>query len=110
MSATLTRQGHKPQRAANPREATDRLMASSFDLILMDVDMPEMDGISFTRLLADNPRFLAYQNVPIIMVTGKSDPGVMGDSFEAGAAFFLQKPFSPRELLDTVRMVLHTRG
>lgn len=107
MELTLKRSGHRVVQAEHARDAVDELRGGSFDIILMDVDMPQMDGVSFTRLLNENPRFLAFQKIPIVMVTGKDEPGVMDDSFDAGAVYFLRKPFTPNELLDTVRLVLH---
>lgn len=106
LTLTLERQSHRPTACKDPADAVTQLKGSTFDLILLDIDMPEMDGLSFARLLRDNPRFLRYRPVPIIMITGKTDPGVMGDSFDAGAVYFLSKPFTPREVLDTISLVL----
>jgi len=108
MGRTLEREGHRVIQAADARLAVDALSAQTFDLILMDIDMPGMSGLELTRLLRDNPRFLGYQHMPIVMVTGNTD--AMGDAFDAGAVYFLEKPFTPRELLDTVRTVSHTES
>ena len=110
MDVTLRRHGHKMRAAEDPKVAVDMISNQSFDLILMDIDMPNMNGVEFTKLLRDNPSFLHYANGPIVMVTGRTDPGIMSESFDAGAVYFLQKPFETRELIDTVRLVLHTVG
>ena len=108
MSRTLEGEGHHVVRAPDARAAVDALGAATFDLILMDIDMPGMSGLELTRLLRENPRFLNYQHVPIVMVTG--DTEAMAESFDAGAVYFLEKPFNPRELLDTVRTVVHAES
>lgn len=109
MQTVLERETHKVDCAPGAKEAVDLLSLRTYDAILMDIDMPGMNGIELTRLLRDNPRFLGYRDTPVIMVTGKTDPNTMGESFDAGAVFFLQKPFGPRELNDTVRVVLQTQ-
>ena len=108
LKLALERKGHKVTTAADPTHAVDELTVGTYDLILLDIDMPKMDGLSFARLLRENPRFLSYRPVPIVMMTGNDDPGVMASSFDAGAVYFLSKPFTPREVADTVRMVLTT--
>ncbi|MFT7621916.1 MAG: CheY-like chemotaxis protein [Myxococcota bacterium] len=106
----LERAQHKVDEASDPKEAVDKLAMRDYDAILMDIEMPRMSGLEFIRLLKDNPRFLHYQDTPIIVVSGNTDPGIMAESFEAGAVYHLQKPFTPAELMDTVRVVLHARG
>ena len=107
MAATaLVRSGHKVTTAISPVEAARHLPSSEFDLILMDIDMPGMDGLSFARLLQENPHYLAFRDVPIVIISGSSRPGIFADSLEANAVFFLAKPFSLEDLSRTVRLVL----
>jgi CheY-like chemotaxis protein len=108
VSRVLGRDGHRVTTASNPSEATKELQQHVFDAMLLDIDMPEMDGLTFSKLLQDNPRFLGYADMPVIIVSGRTDPGIMGESFDAGAVYFLQKPFETNELRDTVRLVLKT--
>ena len=107
MKTTLERADYMVHLAADPAEAVLLLEGNTFDAVLLDVDMPDMDGVTFTRLLKQNPSILGNPDVPILMVTGRDDPGIMGESFDAGAQYFVKKPFSPRELLQAVRLVLH---
>ena len=98
--------GHQVVLAVDAREAVAHLEAGPFDMILLDQELPVMSGIDFARLLQDSPRLTGLQQTPVVMVTGSDAPGLMSESFEAGAAYFLSKPFSPNELLSTVRLVV----
>ena len=106
MRTALERGGYQVTTASSPKEAVSILEHERFDAVLLDVDMPNMDGVSFARVLRQNPTILGHRDVPILMVTGRDDPGVIGESFDAGAQFFVKKPFSPRELLHAIRLVL----
>ncbi|MDM7934861.1 MAG: response regulator [Methanothrix sp.] len=86
--------GYQADTAGNGREVLLALEGRSYDLVLMDIQMPEMDGLEATRIIRqrwpDGPR--------IIMVTSV-DPQLCRDScFDAGADDFLNKPVSPEEL------------
>ena len=82
--------------AASGAEALKLLANSRPDLILMDVQMPEMSGIETTRRLKTLPRFA---DVPVIMITGQSAGKVVVDSLKAGAADFLVKPLERDKLV-----------
>lgn len=73
------------------------------DLILMDVDLPDMDGVEATRQLKCVDRFAG---VPVLMITGRSDRSVVEQSARAGAAGFLVKPFNKETLLAKVEHCL----
>ena len=85
--------------ATSGAEALKLLGKSRPDLILMDVQMPEMDGIELTRRLKAVPRLA---DVPVIMITGKSAGNVVVDSLKAGAADFVVKPFDRDTLIAKV--------
>ena len=102
----LERDGHRLAHAPDAREAVAQLRASSFDLVLLDAAVPGIDGVSFARMLAESPRLLGLATLPVVMMTSSDQAGLMADSFEAGAAYVLTKPYTPRELSDVVRLVL----
>ncbi len=77
------------------------------DVIITDYMMPEMDGLTLLRKLRAEPR---TQNIPVIMLTAKSQVQNRIESREAGAEVFLNKPFSPRELRSSVSQLLEQRG
>ena len=85
--------------AASGAEALNIMRETRPDLVLMDVQMPDMDGIEVTRRLKSVPRFAT---VPIVMITGKSEGNVVVESLKAGAADFVVKPFDRDKLIAKV--------
>jgi diguanylate cyclase (GGDEF)-like protein len=73
----------------NGRAALNAALQPDVGLVLLDVDMPEMDGYEVCRKLRQYP---ALRNVPVIMVTGHDDSGAINHAFEAGATDFITKP------------------
>jgi len=74
------------------------------DLILLDIDMPEMDGFEAMKILSSDPKF---KNIPVIFLTAKQDTESEIRGFELGAIDFISKPFSPPVLLKRVEVYLH---
>src|SRR5688572_5323349 len=89
--------------AANGREALERTRSEMPDLVVMDVMMPEMDGF---QALREMKRDTNIKDIPVIMLTtrGRSTDALAG--MEAGASFYLAKPFSTFELLAHVKQIL----
>jgi diguanylate cyclase (GGDEF)-like protein len=77
-----------------------------FDLILMDFTMPEIDGMEATRRLKANARF---QDLPIIIVTARTEPEILTQAFEAGAMDYVTKPLNRPELIARVRSALRLK-
>jgi two-component system cell cycle response regulator DivK len=73
------------------------------DLILMDVQLPKMSGLEATRILRADER---TKNIPIVVITSFALSGDRERATEAGAAGYLAKPYSPKELLMIVRQFL----
>jgi DNA-binding NarL/FixJ family response regulator len=88
--------------AATGREAYDAVCATGADVVLMDVRMPELDGLAATRLISDDPS-LAQVKV-LILTTFEIDDYVYG-ALRAGASGFLGKSAEPRELVEAIRTV-----
>ncbi len=85
--------------AASSHEALKALANSPTDLILMDVMMPQVDGLQTTLQIRAVPR---YASIPVIMVSGWSDGAVVRDSLKAGANDFIVKPVEPAALLSKI--------
>jgi CheY-like chemotaxis protein len=81
--------------AFNGHEAVDRVFAGDFDLVLMDIQMPVMDGLSATRLIRADRRFA---NLPIIAMTAHAMVGDYKISLDAGMTDHLPKPIDPNSL------------
>jgi two-component system cell cycle response regulator DivK len=77
------------------------------DLILMDIQLPVLDGHEATRRIKQNPELRA---IPIIVVTSYALSGDDAKAMAAGADGYVAKPFSPRELLATIRKFLPEAG
>ena len=100
---TLRGAGHAVTEAENGQLALDVARGSTFDLVLADVNMPVMDGISMVRELRAMD---AYRGVPILMLTTESHTEKKMEGKAAGATGWLVKPFDPEQLLATVKRVL----
>lgn len=102
----LNKQGHKVEVASNGHEAVRLAAQGSFDLILMDVQMPEMDGLQATaaiRALPSRPR------VPIVAMTAFAMPGDRERCLAAGMDEYLAKPLDVRKLKEVMESLLRPR-
>jgi two-component system sensor histidine kinase/response regulator len=102
----LEKMGHKITIANNGVEAIARLKASSFDLVLMDIQMPQMDGITATRsvrLQETNGSF----HLPIIAMTAHAMKGDRERCLEAGMDEYVSKPIDTKELKLAISKVMH---
>ncbi len=94
--------GFEVVEACDGLEALDLVAERLFDLIVMDVGLPRLDGVATTRRLKEDPK---TSSIPIIMLTARSGSGDVVKGFEAGAQEYLFKPFDVAELLARVRTV-----
>jgi two-component system, sensor histidine kinase and response regulator len=101
----LTRAGHAAQTAATGLQAIEALRSGAFDVVLMDVQMPEMDGLEATRRLRQEP---CFANLPIIALTAHALDGDRERCLEAGMDDYLPKPFTAEQLLSALEK--WTRG
>ncbi|MFO8166028.1 MAG: response regulator [Thermodesulfobacteriota bacterium] len=103
MHDLLTRKGYEVIEAVNGLEGVDAAEAHRPDLILLDIQLPGIDGYEATRRIKANPNL---QMIPIIVVTSYALSGDDMKAFEAGCDAYVAKPFSPRDLLAKVREYL----
>ena len=104
VSLYLKRAGYQVQVAADGKQAMTILEKQIPDFIILDLMLPEIDGLSLTRWLRDR------SNVPIIMVTARREEIDRIAGLEMGADDYVVKPFSPQELVSRVRAVLRRTG
>ncbi|MEZ5652314.1 MAG: response regulator [Burkholderiaceae bacterium] len=95
--------GFDTDAADNGRHALERLRQRRPDLLVVDLEMPEMDGLALTRAVRELP---GAQRLPIIMITSRASSRVRALAMEAGANHFLAKPFSEDELAALVVGIL----
>jgi PAS domain S-box-containing protein len=103
----LEKNGHAVTVANNGREAVTAARAGDFDLVLMDVQMPEMDGFEATDSIRDREKETG-KHVPIIAMTAHAMKGDRERCLEAGMDSYVAKPIRAAELFDAIRDVLGT--
>lgn len=103
ISFTLTAAGHAVLEAVDGAEALRILKSRPVDLVISDVNMPNMDGLTLTRQLRALPQF---QRTPIILLTTESTPERKAEGRAAGATGWIIKPFQQEQLLAVVAKVL----
>ncbi len=96
----LNKEGYQVESAFDGSEALKKARSVRPDLIILDIMMPEMDGLAVCRELRKT------SNVPIIMLTARSDDVDRIVGLELGADDYVTKPFNPRELVARVKAVL----
>jgi CheY-like chemotaxis protein len=95
MNLMLTRMGHIPTVAARGEEGLAAARSGQFDLVILDLMMPDLDGYEVARRLRADDR---TRNLPILIFTARSQPADEAGAFEAGADDYLSKPTDPQEL------------
>lgn len=96
--------GYVVMRAKNGREAVE--MAPNADLILMDIEMPEMDGLEATRRIRSQEKADGSHPIPILALTGHAVQGYRDRCLAAGCTAYLTKPIRKQSLIDAVRVAL----
>ena len=96
----LEDEGYRVKEAENGIAAVEKAAAEIPDLVLMDIEMPEMNGLEATRLLKEKP---ATNRVPVIVLTGLNETEDRIKAFNCGAMDYLTKPFDTHELLARVK-------
>ena len=103
VSFTLKGAGYDVVEAADGVQALNIAKTRSVNLVITDVNMPNMDGISLIRELRALP---SYKFTPLLMLTTESSPEKKQEGKAAGATGWIVKPFNPEQLLSTVKKVL----
>lgn len=103
MQLTLTGEGYEVKQTSDGIEALEFARQRTADLVLTDINMPRMDGLSLIRELRSIP---AYKCVPMLVITTESGQERKLLGKEAGATGWLVKPFNTQQLLATIARVL----
>jgi adenylate cyclase len=92
LQRALTQQGYAVTTAENGRQALERLGAEPFDLVLLDILMPEMDGYQTLEQIKGSA---ALRHIPVIMISAVEEMASVVRCIEMGATDYLAKPFNP---------------
>ena len=106
LEGQLDRLGYDVRQAADGVEALEAVEHEEPDLVLLDIDMPRMDGLTLCRRLKADP---VRRLVPVVLITAYQDRETRLQGLEAGADDFLTKPFDSAELLVRTKALLHDR-
>ena len=99
----LEQKGFVITTAAGGAEALKVLGEEDFDLVLLDVMMPEIDGFTVCRRIKEEPR---TKEIPVIFLTAKGGGEALAEGFESGAIMYINKPFTAKKLLTIVNTML----
>jgi two-component system chemotaxis response regulator CheY len=103
--SVLEAAGFRVHEAANGMEGYEKILIHEFDLLIIDVNMPKMDGYTMIRAVRADA---AVRRVPAVFVSTESDDKDAALAFEAGGNFYLVKPVDPVELTDVARLMTGT--
>lgn len=103
VSFVLQSAGYTVAEAKDGADGIAKAQAGSYDLILTDQNMPNVDGLTLIKTLRATA---AYKSTPILMLTTESSDSMKTQGREAGATGWLVKPFDPGKLLDIVKKVI----
>lgn len=104
----LERAGFEVDQAVNGIEAMEKVLATIFDLVIVDVNMPKMDGFSFVRALRRSAPEVAV--VPALMITTEAGAEDLREARLAGANFYLVKPISENDLRRHAAVLMGARA
>lgn len=105
VTVTLERAGYKVEAVYNGRDAWERVQKNQYDLAVLDIMMPYMDGFELTKNIraSQEPRI---RDLPIIMLTAKSQDADIFQGWQHGCDAYLTKPFNPQELITFMKRIL----
>jgi two-component system sensor histidine kinase/response regulator len=106
LGKTLKKENYHVEFATDGKTALEWINNQDFDLILLDIMMPEMDGYEVCRIIRTDKK---YDNIPVIFLTAETSKESVLKGFEIGAQDFVTKPFDSRELLARVRTHLEIK-
>ncbi|EEX94796.1 chemotaxis regulator [Vibrio orientalis CIP 102891 = ATCC 33934] len=103
VSHTLRDAGYDVETANDGRDALSKVTAGKFDVVISDVNMPNMGGFELVKALREKPQ---YKFIPILMLTTETSTDKKQQGKSAGATGWLVKPFNPDTLLKTLKRVI----
>jgi len=102
VSLYLNNAGYKTIAAGNGVEAIEKLVSSEVDIIISDLNMPQMDGAGLVEWVRSNP---SYRDIPFIILTTENDNLRKSELIQKGASAFLSKPITKENLVEEVTRI-----
>jgi CheY-like chemotaxis protein len=103
LAELLSPKGYTVSTALSGLQALEKIEADHFDLLILDIIMPQMDGYQLCQRIREME---GYSEIPIIMLTARSGEEDRRRGLEAGANLFLPKPISPQRLLELIEFTM----
>ena len=103
---TLKEAGHNVMVAEDGQVALGIAKGAPADLVITDVNMPNMDGITFVKTLKNDAKYASVKFVPVIMLTTESGEDKKQEGRNAGVKAWMTKPFPPESILDAVKKLI----
>lgn len=103
VSMHIKKSGYEVIEANNGRHALELAKEKNPDIIVLDIMMPEMDGIEACRAIKADPNL---KDKPVILLTAKAESQDIEAGMKAGAVEYLTKPFSPKELISKIKNII----
>ncbi len=97
--------GFETEDAENGFDALEKSMKSNFDLMIVDINMPKMDGFTFCKEIRASEK---YKDIPLLIISTESEAEDKMKGFKAGANLYLVKPVKADVLIENVRLLLNT--
>ena len=107
VSLYINNAGYKTIAAGNGVEAIEKLVSSEVDIIISDLNMPQMDGAGLVEWVRSNP---SYRDIPFIILTTENDNLRKSDLIQKGASAFLTKTITKENLVEEVNRILERCG
>ena len=107
LSYSLKQHGFVPQSVNDPKRVLEVAKTFKPDLIVLDIMMPELSGLQVCRMIRQEP---TLKGIPVIFLSAKAEEGDRIEGFEIGADDYVCKPFSPKELMLRVLVILKRAG
>lgn len=92
--------------AVEGNEALEKLHANRYDLVILDIMMPNVDGFSILKDMRERPE---TAQVPVIVVTAKTEDKDLMKGYSLGANYYITKPFEPQDLIHSIELILKVK-
>lgn len=102
----LTVKGYEVSGASTGNAAVEKLTAETFDLILLDIMLPDIDGFEICRRIKEHPR---HAEIPVVMLTARKSPEDQERGATCGASAYLTKPFKSALIIEVIEKLLRDR-